>query len=114
MANEKNITASQVLDLVKDQDFHCAISGRKLTPETASLDHIVPLGRGGEHSIENVWVVDHRINLAKGTMTVEEFVSMCRDVVQHQDSGPRTQKDTGNESEQTQESSAGPPPKSLF
>lgn len=85
MANKKNITASQVLALVNDQGRRCMISGRELTPETASLDHIVPLGRGGEHSIENVWIVDHQVNLAKGTMMLEEFVSMCRDVVHWQE-----------------------------
>jgi 5-methylcytosine-specific restriction endonuclease McrA len=81
MADGKNITATQVIDLIKAQSYRCAISGRPLTPETASLDHIVPLGRGGEHAITNVWVVDHQVNIAKGTLTLEEFVTMCRDIV---------------------------------
>jgi 5-methylcytosine-specific restriction endonuclease McrA len=88
MAKRKNITARQVIDLLKRQGYRCAISGRQLTPETASLDHIVPLGRGGEHGIANVCIVDHRVNIAKGTMTLEEFVSLCRDVVECQDHKP--------------------------
>lgn len=85
MAEKKNITAKQVFELVRAQGFRCALSGRELTPETASLDHIVPLAQGGEHSMNNVWCVDHRINLAKGTLSVDEFVAMCRDVVSHQE-----------------------------
>lgn len=69
---------------VKEQEFRCAISGRELTPETASLDHIVPLARGGEHSLANVWIVDHQVNIAKSTMTLDEFVSLCRQVTEHQ------------------------------
>ena len=101
MADRKSITATQVLDLVQSQDYVCAISGRTLTPETASIDHIVPLGRGGEHAIENVWVVDHQVNLAKGTMTVEEFVSMREEVVAYQNTH-RGGKSGGNGTEKAQ------------
>ena len=84
MRKHKSVTATQVLELIKKQNFLCAISGRTLTPETASLDHIIPLGRGGPHSIENVWAVDHHVNVAKGTMTFDEFVAMCREIVAYQ------------------------------
>lgn len=30
-----------------------------------------------------VWLVHQRINTAKGTLTTEEFVEMCREVVEH-------------------------------
>lgn len=33
----------------------------------------------------NVQVLEYRVNAAKGTMTVEEFVAMCRDVARHAD-----------------------------
>lgn len=77
------ITAGAVLEMIERQGYRCALSGRKLTPESASIDHVVPLAKGGAHSIENLWVVENVINSAKGTLTVEEFVSMCRDVVRH-------------------------------
>lgn len=80
----KSVTAKQVLDLVRCQGYVCPISGRQLTPETASLDHTMPLGRGGEHALHNICIIDHQINLAKGTMTSEEFIAMCREVVEYQ------------------------------
>lgn len=79
----KAITASKILNIIEGQQYKCALSGRKLTPETASVDHIVPLSKGGTHDISNIWVVDHRVNIAKGTMSVEEFVTMCREIAKY-------------------------------
>lgn len=78
------VTASQVMKIVNKQEFRCAISGRPLTPKTASLDHIVPLASGGAHCVANVWIVDHQVNTAKGTLTIDAFIDLCRDVVEHQ------------------------------
>lgn len=49
-----------------------------------AMDDIIPLSRGGSHEIDNLWVVEHLVNSAKGTMTVDEFIAMCRDVTSHQ------------------------------
>lgn len=75
------ITTSSVLRLVEFQRYRCAMTGRSLTPETASLDHIVPVRLGGEHVIENVQVLHKEVNRAKATMTSEEFIRLCREVV---------------------------------
>lgn len=85
MPKANTITAKQVMELVRQQGYTCALSGRTLTPETASLDHIAPLANGGAHALENVWVVDHQVNTAKGTLSVDDFVAVCRDVVRYQD-----------------------------
>lgn len=89
MSGGGKITAKRVLALIERQRFRCAISGRELTPETASLDHIVPLARGGKHELENVWAVDYQVNMAKGALSVEEFVALCREIVHHQDIAER-------------------------
>ncbi len=79
--SSNDITAKHLLQLVERQQYRCALSGRKLTPACASLDHRIPLAKGGEHSMANLWVLHRDVNAAKGTMTVEEFVAVCRDVV---------------------------------
>ena len=84
MREVKTVTAKMIMQLIEQQSFRCALSGKTLTPETASLDHILPLARGGKHELSNLWAVDHQVNSAKGTMTVDEFVSMCRDIASHQ------------------------------
>jgi len=82
-AMKATVTAKQIMSLIERQNFRCAMSGRTLTPETASLDHIVPLSRDGSHDLSNLWVVDHQVNLAKGTLTVEEFIGLCQEIVKH-------------------------------
>ncbi len=80
------ITTTNVLRLLELQQYRCALTGRPLTPETASLDHIVPVRCGGEHAIENAQVLHKDVNRAKTTMTSEEFICLCREVVAHADS----------------------------
>ncbi len=85
MQTNRRVTTSQIKNIIESQNYRCALSNRELTPETASLDHKQPISRGGTHEIANLWVVEHLVNTAKGSLTVEEFISMCRDVVRHQD-----------------------------
>lgn len=72
-----------MLKLVERQGYRCALTDRELNPKTASLDHVIPTGKGGEHLITNTQVLHKAVNRAKGTMTNEEFVAMCREVVEH-------------------------------
>lgn len=76
------ITASAMMAMLERQNYRCAISGRELTPESAQLDHIQPIAKGGDHSMSNLWIVETSANRAKNTMTYEDFVALCRDVVQ--------------------------------
>jgi 5-methylcytosine-specific restriction endonuclease McrA len=80
MERPRSVTAKMILEIIERQNYLCALSGRRLTPETASLDHVKPLSRGGLHDLSNLWVLDHQVNNAKGTMTAHEFVALCHDV----------------------------------
>lgn len=66
--------------LIEDQGYRCALTGAALTPETASVDHVIPLADGGKNFIENLQIVRCDINAAKGTMSRDAFVRMCCDV----------------------------------
>jgi hypothetical protein len=81
------VTTANVLRLLDWQGFQCALTGRLLTPDAASLDHIIPLRDGGEHTIENAQVLHKAVNRAKGTLTNEQFIQLCREVVAYAD-GP--------------------------
>lgn len=50
----------------------CAYSGKKLSPEDLSADHIMPESRGGEESWENLVTCHKRINEFKGNRTPDE------------------------------------------
>jgi 5-methylcytosine-specific restriction endonuclease McrA len=81
---ETNVSQRSLRALLKLQKYRCALSGLKLTPEKTSLDHKVPVTRGGNHDQGNVWLVHADVNRAKGTLTVEEFVRLCERVAAHQ------------------------------
>lgn len=78
---QRAICWRDLLQMLQAQAYRCSLSGRVLTPATASLDHILPVSRNGRHAIENTQILDKQVNRAKATMTNEEFVAMCRDVV---------------------------------
>lgn len=81
--SEKKITQAALLNLLDSQQHRCALTGRKLEPEVAALDHVMPLGRGGVNDMTNVAIVHRDVNAAKGSMTREEFVEMCREVARY-------------------------------
>ncbi len=74
------ITSRNVLALLDYQNYCCALTGRKLTPKEASLDHIVPVRDGGEHLIENVQVLHRDVNKAKSVLSNQVFIDMCKQV----------------------------------
>ena len=79
------VTTGNVLSLLATQEYRCALTGRELTPETAALDHIVPIRCGGQHVIENTQVLYRDVNRAKGSMPNDEFIGLCREVVRWTD-----------------------------
>ena len=50
----------------------CQISGKKLSPDRWSADHVLPKDRGGGDEWENLALVDREINNKKGNKTNEE------------------------------------------
>jgi 5-methylcytosine-specific restriction endonuclease McrA len=82
-SNKNGVGHKQLLELLERQGYRCALTGEELTPSTASLDHCVPVSRGGTHGIDNVQIVTQKVNAAKNTMTNEEFIAVCRAVASH-------------------------------
>lgn len=77
------VSTENVLRLLDYQECRCALTGRPLTPDLASLDHIIPIRVGGEHAIENTQVLHRDVNRAKGSLTNDEFLQLCSEVVTH-------------------------------
>lgn len=69
------------------QGYRCQLTGRELTPENASLDHVHPISKGGSHSAENIQVIIKEANAAKGTLSEDEFLTLCRDVSRERGEG---------------------------
>ncbi len=77
------INVKNVLQLLDFQNYRCALTGRSLTPDEASLDHVVPVRDGGEHVIENTQVLHRDVNRAKSILSNQQFLDLCCEVAKH-------------------------------
>ena len=76
-------TGRKLRERIEQIGWRCELSGAKLTPDTFSLDHIIPLARGGSHNASNIQFVHPVINAMKGTLSMQEFVGWCKLVADH-------------------------------
>jgi len=77
------LTAEQWFEVVVKHDYCCYLCGTLLTVEskktnTITLEHIVPLLRGGTNSSDNVAPACFFCNSAKRNMTLDEFKGIAR------------------------------------
>lgn len=62
----------------------CALTGRKLViGQNASLDHIVPVTRGGTSDASNLRFVVRSVNVLKLDLLDDELLELCADVLRH-------------------------------
>lgn len=74
----KTAGRKEVRELIANQDYKCALTGVALDPDTAELDHVVPVTEGGDHSIGNLQVLHKTVNRMKGSMSNDEFIRWCK------------------------------------
>ncbi len=85
-------TLEQLINKIGDNP-KCYLTGELidlLKPETYSLDHIIPLSRGGKSSLENCGLMKLDINQAKYNLTPDEFIDLCFRVVANLGVKPKT------------------------
>ena len=71
--SDGTVTLEAEQTLFELQDGKCAYCGCDLNINGKHLDHILPLSRGGQHSVSNVHWVCPKCNLSKGNKTEEEW-----------------------------------------
>ena len=79
----KKATRTELLGLIKRQDYRCALTGLEITPEAAELDHMLPVTAGGTHSIDNLQVLHKTVNRMKAAMENGEFILWCQRIADH-------------------------------
>jgi 5-methylcytosine-specific restriction endonuclease McrA len=56
----------------KRDNWTCCYTGQKLTKENVSVDHIIPVSRGGQDTWLNLVTAEKEVNRKKAAMTPEE------------------------------------------
>jgi len=88
----ENVTYnSKYFDREKLQEYldsvtECYLTGRKIDSSditTYQFDHIIPLSKGGESTFENLGITTPEANYAKGNLSVDEFIDLCKDVLEN-------------------------------
>ena len=82
LGGERTVTAKILAFLWKKQRGLCALTGQRLTRLNSEVDHIIPFSKGGEVSKENLRWILKSVNRAKQTMTDEELIAMCKQIIE--------------------------------
>ena len=77
------VTPFDLWKIAKKQKCKCVFTGQKLTSDNMSADHIISKSKGGLNVPSNIRLVLKPINIARQNMTDEEFVDLCKSVVNY-------------------------------
>lgn len=82
--NKYMFTVKQLLEKIGENPV-CYLTGTPIDlnkSRSYHLDHIIPKSRGGDDSLENCQIACRAANQAKGDLLVEEFIELCKKVVE--------------------------------
>lgn len=73
-----DLTEDDVMYLFKLASGRCAYTGKRVPFHRLSLEHVIPMSKGGKNTIGNVLVVDIAANLQKRDSSALEYIdSRC-------------------------------------
>ena len=83
---EYNMSTFTVEDVINKfgENPRCYLTGINIDinqPRTYQFDHIIPVSRGGDNSLDNLGICTKQANLAKSNMMYDEFIDFCKKVL---------------------------------
>jgi hypothetical protein len=88
---DDNLNAKNIMEKI-GKNPTCYLTGKKIdldNPEEYSLDHVLPIARGGKSTLENCMLVCRKVNMLKGDLTYEELIEMCQDILDYSKQNPK-------------------------
>lgn len=82
------LTALDLWKIAKRQKLKCALTGVKLDSYNISLDHIIPISRGGTNEPSNIQLIQADINSVKFNFLMPELIEIVKSILKHCD--PKT------------------------
>ena len=84
MSAKQNFSYKDVLDKFGEKTC-CYLTGEpiNLLDGSYAFDHIIPRSRGGSNDLNNLGVATKRANSAKSDMMLDEFLELCRKVLEY-------------------------------
>lgn len=67
------------LDLLIAQKCRCALTGERLTVDNVSVDHIIPVAKGGTNELSNLQLLTKNVNEIK--RDCKDFIGLCKRVL---------------------------------
>ena len=74
-------------EIIKTKMTNCDYCGKKLNRKNFSVDHGMPLSRGGDTSAKNLVYCCNQCNQAKGEMSAKEFRQLLKLIGKWEDGG---------------------------
>jgi 5-methylcytosine-specific restriction endonuclease McrA len=81
----KRLSTVDVLHMLEENPI-CYLTGRPIDLEqtdTWQLDHIIPRALGGTSDIDNMGLTHTQANQSKNALTVDDFITLCKEVLEH-------------------------------
>ena len=80
-----NFTVQELFEKITKNPI-CYLTGRKIDiykPSSYHFDHIIPVSKGGNNSLDNLGIACKEANMAKNDLLKEDFLQLCKDVIKH-------------------------------
>lgn len=81
----ESFTTQDIINKIGDNPT-CYLTGKSIDlscPKSYHFDHKVPTSKGGKNSLENLEIAISAANFSKGSMMLDEYILLCKEVLIH-------------------------------
>lgn len=75
--------AQQFWQLMKEQEYKCALTGRELTPTNTEIELRKPFAEKGRTDYENHYIVTRQLAYTARHVNEEEIIHLAAEIIQH-------------------------------